>query len=433
MARSTAAAPLTALSLRNIKAPATGREDHADGATPGLCLRVTANDVRTWTLRMRDGAGELRRITLGPVTDKQGLAWARKQAEAMRQDVRHNRRDPKRERAEAIKAAHDKAERDRLTLGVLVADWRRLKLRDRTPRYAAEAERAIRYAFGKQWDKPAAELDRKAVARVLAGCKPVMAGRTAAYGRACFQWAIKRELLASDPFTGHDVAAVVQRDRVLDDGELAEVWQASEADTGLHGPIVRLLILTGQRKEEVACMAWEELSPDLATWTIPGERTKNGAAQIVPLSALAQAQLPATRGKGLVFPGEGVRRVPAAPQPGFQAWSKGKARLDTHIEKARAAAASEAGTDAASLPAWRLHDLRRTCATGLQRLGIRMEVTEAVLNHVSGSRGGIVGIYQRHHWQDEKRAALDAWARHVAWLLSGQDDAGNVVVLVRAA
>ena len=386
----------------------------SDGATPGLCLRVTANDVRTWTLRMRDGGGELRRITLGPVNAQQGLAWARKQAESMRQDVRHNRRNPTAERAAAVKAKHDKAERDRLTLGVLVADWRRLKLRDRTASYAAEAERAIRYAFGKQWDKPAADLDRKAVARVLAACKPVMAGRTAAYGRACFQWAIKRELLASDPFTGHDVAAVVQRDRVLDDSELAEVWRASEDDTGLHGPIVRLLILTGQRKEEVAGMAWSEVSPDLATWTIPGGRTKNGAAQIVPLSALAQAQLPATRGKGLVFPGEGVRLDPDAPQPGFQGWSKGKARLDAHIEKARAAAATKAGSDAVPLDGWRLHDLRRTCATGLQRLGVRLEVTEAVLNHVSGSRAGIVGIYQRHHWTDEKRAALDLWAQHVA-------------------
>src|SRR4051812_10354959 len=108
---------------------------------------------------MRDSAGELRRFSLGAQNDAQGLAWARKQAEAMRQDVRHNRRDPKRERAEAIKAAHAKAERDRLTLSVLVADWRKLKLQDRTPRYRAEAERALHHAFGVQWSSPAVDLD----------------------------------------------------------------------------------------------------------------------------------------------------------------------------------------------------------------------------------------------------------------------------------
>lgn len=163
-------------------------------------------------------------------------------------------------------------------------------------------------------------------------------------------------------------------------------------------------------------MNWTELSLDLTTWTILGERTKNGQPSIVPLSALAQAQLPATHGKELVFPGQGAKHAQ------YQGWSNGTERLAARINKGRAKAGQ------APMPGWRLHDLRRTLATGLQRLGVRLEVTEAVLNHTSGSRAGIVGIYQRHTWADEKRQALDAWAQHVARVVAGKPaDTGNVV------
>ena len=412
MARSTTAPALTAVTIKNLKAPLTGRLDVPDGGMPGLCLRVTANDVRTWTLRMRDSAGKLRRIALGPVNAQQGLAWARKHAEAMRQDVRHNRRDPKRERAEAIKEAEAKADRDKLTLGVLVANWGKARVdnKNRKPGYVAEAQRALQYAFPKAWDRPAADLTVEAVAGVLAKAKPAIAARTMSYGRACYQWAMnpRNVRITFDPFSGHEVAAVVKRERVLDDAELAEVWQASAAETGVFGSITRLLILTGQRREEVAAMGWSEVAPDLATWTVPGKRTKNGALHIVPLSDLARGQLPA-RGEGPVFKGEADREGAT-----FSGWSRAKDRLDARITKTRAAAAEKAGGEPAPFPAWRLHDLRRTCATGLQRLGVRLEVTEAVLNHVSGSNAGIVDIYQRHHWTDEKRAALDLWAQHVA-------------------
>jgi integrase len=94
---------------------------------------------------------------------------------------------------------------------------------------------------------------------------------------------------------------------------------------------------------------------------------------------------------------------------GFSGWNGDtKRKLDEHIAGA-----------GPSLPHWTIHDLRRTFATGLQRLGIRLEVTEAILNHVSGSRGGVTGIYQRHDWATEKRAALDAWAAHVVSIVGG--------------
>ena len=313
--------------------------------------------------------------------------------------------------AEAERAA---AARERLTLGVLVETWRDLHLTQRRERYAGEAVRALQYAFGRHWDNPAESLDRAAIVRTLdamarAG-KLSIASRTAAYGRACYQWAIKRGTLSANPFAALPaIGAKPKRERVLTDDELAAIWRAASAMAPPFGPIIRLLILTGQRREEVTGMRWDELSDDLTTWTIAASRAKNGAVHHVPLAEPAREILRALPREGeLVLPGD----RPRAP---FSGWSKAKARLD----------ARSGVTD------WVLHDLRRTMATGLQRLGARLEVTEAVLNHIAGSRAGIVGIYQRYDWASEKRAALDAWAAHVMSIAEGRSAAANVVPLAR--
>jgi integrase len=170
---------------------------------------------------------------------------------------------------------------------------------------------------------------------------------------------------------------------------------------GPFNGIVRLLILTGQRREEVAGMTWAELSGDFSTWTIPASRAKNGATHIVPLSAQAQDLL------------RNVPRFGELVLGPFNSWAKAKAALDV---KSR-------------VTEWRLHDLRRTAATGLQRLGVRLEVTEQVLNHVSGSRAGIVGVYQRHDFANEKRAALEAWGSHVEAIVEGRTPESNVLKL----
>jgi hypothetical protein len=125
--------------------------------------------------------------------------------------------------------------------------------------------------------------------------------------------------------------------------------------------------------------------------------------------------------------------LPGAAGTPFAGWSKAKRALDKAIRDTRAKGAAITGTSLARLVPWNVHDLRRTVATGLQRLGVRLEVTEAVLNHISGSRGGIAGVYQRHDWAAEKRAALDAWAAHVAAIVKGQASSGNVVVLRQQA
>jgi integrase len=125
--------------------------------------------------------------------------------------------------------------------------------------------------------------------------------------------------------------------------------------------------------------------------------------------------------------------LPGAVGTPFAGWSKAKRALDKAIRDTRAKGAAITGTSPARLVPWNVHDLRRTVATGLQRLGVRLEVTEAVLNHISGSRGGIAGVYQRHDWASEKRAALDAWAAHVRSVAEGSNVGPNVVTLARPA
>jgi integrase len=231
----------------------------------------------------------------------------------------------------------------------------------------------------------------------------VMAAQTAAYGKATFGWALRRGSVASNPFINLPVAPTTKRERVLSDDELASLWRATSGES--FNGIVRLLILSGQRRDEVAGMTWAELSGDLSTWTIPASRAKNGAIHIVPLSEPAQELLRSLpKFDGLVFPG--LRGA-------FNGWSKAKAALDAR----------------SGVTNWRLHDLRRTMATGLQRLGVRLEVTEQVLNHIAGSRAGIVGVYQRHDFAAEKRAALEAWGEHVMAIVEGKGAANNVISL----
>jgi integrase len=314
-----------------------------------------------------------------------------------------------------VRAAKAKAEQDALTLRVLIDQWETTHLSKKRVGYKLEATRALRFAFKAKLDEPAAGLEAGTVKRIVNAIaddgKLATARLTAAYGRACYGWAIERDLQESNPFALVSLDAPPSRERVLTDTELGAIWQAT-ASPGSYNAIVRLLVLTGQRREEVTGMTWDEIAPDLSTWIIPASRAKNGVAHLVPLSTQAQAILRAARRvereaanksdePELVFPGQ---RGP------FNGFSKAKAALD----------------DNSGVRGWRLHDLRRTMATGLQKHGVRLEVTEAVLNHVSGSRAGIVGIYQRHDYAAEKRAALTAWGEQVAAIVEARGARDNV-------
>ena len=420
-----------------------GRKDRLvfDDAQRGLAVRVTASGGRTY-LCQYTLHGHKWRVPLGACSAV-ALSKAREAAAAVMGDVAKGR-NPAADRKDAEAAERARRARDRLTLRVLIEDWNRLHLANRRPRYAEEAVRALHHAFANQLGDAAEDLDRAAIVRALDTLtrrrarknmdaeKPkgvAMSGRTAAYGRAAFAWAVKRGMVQSNPFAELPVVkSAAKRERVLSDNEIAEIWRACGDAPSPYSAIIRLLILTGQRRGEVAGMAWGEISDDLATWTIPGERTKNGAVRTVPLSEpardLLRALLPADRASDrLALPG-------AAGTP-FAGWSKAKVALDKAVRDARAKFAAATGSRPAQLAPWSVHDLRRTVATGLQRLGVRLEVTEAVLNHISGSRGGIAGIYQRHDWAAEKRAALDAWSTHVLRCVAGRIAGNNIVALPR--
>ena len=224
--------------------------------------------------------------------------------------------------------------------------------------------------------------------------------------RRLFRWAVSRGDIERSPMEGMETPpAVKPRDRWLSDEELGRIWIQAPKTHHCFGPIVRLLVVTGQRREEVSSLSWQELDRRERLWTLPGDRTKNGEPNRIPLNDLALAILDELAGSD-AWPRHG--RLFATSRGGaFTGYDKGKKKLDRLV--------SEDGGE--PVPNWRLHDLRRTLATGFQRLGVRFEVTEAVLNHVGGSRAGVAGIYQRHDWKDEKREALALWNDHVSSII----------------
>jgi integrase len=409
---------LTQRRIETLECPAERRDMMVfDDDQPGLGVRVTAGGGRSF-LAQYTLAGAKRRIPLGSCSAI-SLAKAREAVRAILGDVAKGR-DPAGERKEAAAETKRKAAHLALSLDTLLKQWESIHLADKRQSYAAEAVRAVRFSFEKQLQAPAADLDRIAVVRVLDTLakqgKAAMAARTAAYGRACYQWAVKRGSITNNPFSNLPLAAVEKRERVLTDDELRAVW-FSTGDAGAFNLIVRMLILTGQRRAEVAEMTWDEISPDLTTWTIAADRAKNKTAHVVPLPPRVQAILAAvTRRKNVdpksnqpefVFPGQSGR---------FNGFGKSKAALDK----------------SSGVGDWRLHDLRRTMATGLQKLGVRLEVTEKLLNHISGSQAGIVGVYQRHDFATEKKAALEAWGELVAAIVEKRAAVGNVTPLKTA-
>lgn len=237
---------------------------------------------------------------------------------------------------------------------------------------------------------------------------------------AFFTWTITEGLLEFNPVTGTAKADEGgPRERVLTEAELVEVWVAL-SNSHPYSDIVRLLILTGQRRQEIGALRWDEIDFDRNVIVLPPQRTKNNRQHELPLSPQASAVLKSRKAKGLAQ----SRAIPISGKPqgamvfgngkvGFSGWTEWKARLDAGI----AAQRKEAGAKA--MPPWRLHDLRRTAATMMaEKLGILPHIIEAVLNHVSGAKSGIAGVYNRATYADEMRTALCKWADYVEGLVA---------------
>jgi integrase len=231
---------------------------------------------------------------------------------------------------------------------------------------------------------------------------PVMARNVLSYFSAFYTWALPRlDRLPGNPCRDAGRPPKPKaRERVLSDAEIGALWHVLEEEGEPFGPAIKLLLLTGQRRNEVFEAERSEFDLAKKLWTVPASRAKNGVAHLVPMPPAVLEVVKTLNGHD-----RGVKLIPARGNwnAGPSGFSKAMSRIRLKLE----------GRIGEPVPHWTLHDLRRTMATGLQRLGVRLEVTEAVLNHLSGARSGIVGVYQRHHYYDEKRLALDAWSREV--------------------
>ena len=384
-----------------------------DDDLSGFGLRLRAGGKRTWIVQYRVGRKQ-RRLTLGNMTTLDADK-ARRAAKDRLAEIQLGG-DPQSDRL------HERALAERTLRGIVekYLEARQPNVRERT---YAEIKRHLMPSAGgpPYWrgllDRPVHEIRRAEISlertKIEKASGPVAANRARSSLSALFAWAMREGLVDLNPVTGTNKNEESARDRVLTDKELLEVWNGCRDDD--YGRIVRLLIQTGQRRQEVAGINDAELDLPGRMWTLPPDRTKNRRPHEVPIADGARAILESTprrEGRALYFgDGEGP----------FSGWSGAKEALDARIAAARIRA------NQPKMAPWVLHDIRRSVATGMADIGIAPHVIEAVLNHASGHKGGIAGVYNRASYRAEKKQALERWALHVESLLAGE--ASNVVAL----
>ncbi|WP_303810166.1 site-specific integrase [Sandarakinorhabdus limnophila] len=419
---------LTAKQVENVKPNPDKVLEIADGE--GLYLVVQRSGTKSWAFRYRFG-GKGYNMTLG--REKQmTLKEARAVADEAREKVLRGVNPLTEQRA----AKQDKANADadrRNKLDKLVREYHR---RDLAKLKSGEQvkgflERVVLNPWEVKGIKHEGWADRDIydiakrdirdlVRRIEDSGRLTTANRVLAHLHAFLNWCVAEDIIAANPATGiQTMLDEKPRDRVLSDVEIKLFWLACEAVGQPFGPLFKMLLLTGQRRGEVAGMTQSEINGSV--WHLDSKRTKNARAHDVPLSSAALAVLESVdvvlspRNDRYIFTTTGKTQV-----SGF---SKSHAAVHGKMVEI---AEQDAGEDVPiEIKPWRLHDLRRTCATGLASLRIPVRVTEAVLNHVSGTAGGIVSVYQRHDYADEKREALEAWGNYVMRLVQGGAD--NVV------
>jgi integrase len=369
------------LTARGIEALQAGekRREIPDDLLMGLYLIVqpgTGN--KAWAVRCRQN-GRPRKITIGryPVY---GLADAREVAGRILRGVSEGR-DPARPSAGTVDD----------TAAQFLERYARRKYRPSTLRDCIRALDRARAAWrGRRLDSITKADVRELVESIGA---PTSSNQTLKVIKRMLNWAVAEDFLKASPLNGLGKPHPEQsRERILTDDELRRVWKAADAAGYIFGDFVKLAILTGQRSGEILGMRRDELHGD--TWILPSERVKNKKAHLVPLSRQAAAIIEA---------------APRISDEHVFSYAQQPARRSNPAKRAMDRASSVSG--------WTTHDLRRTCASGLARLGVSIAVIEQVLNHRGGSLAGVAGVYIRHQFEKEKRAALQQWANHVERLV----------------
>jgi integrase len=383
----------------------TNKDDvvYWDDDLPGFGVRLRG-DHKAYLIQFRVGSRRLqRRLSLGD-TRKIKLEDARKAARKRFAEAQLGN-DPaaERERERAKRAAK------RHTLGAVAERYLDVK-RDRLRPSSYRASQLYLITHWAPLHGHTLDTIRRAdVAAVLQEIVkergPVTAGRARANLAACFGWAIREGLVDSNPVVGTNDPAdgVRHRERVLSEAELATIWRACQEDA--FGRIVRLLMLTGTRRAEIGDLKWSEIDLDHGIVTIPGERTKNHRPLILTLPPLALdilRSVPRRDGSDHVFGN------------GFTAWSASTAALKKRVGK---------------LPPWTLHDIRRSVATHMAEIGIQPHIIEAILNHISGHKRGVAGIYNLASYRGEVAAALLRWSEHLTATIAGRK---SKIVPIRA-
>jgi integrase len=362
---------------------------HWDDDLAGFGLRVRKGGSRVWIYRYRIGRKQFV-MTLGDARAVP-LPVARANAADCQARVRLGRNPAAEKKAARIET--------NVVVGPLVDQYLDARAEKWRPNSSREVRRHLLNYARPLHGLPVSSLSLRVISDLLTTVKKksgsVTSNRLRASLAAFLGWIIRTGIRLPD---GNSAAlaerfAEKSRSRVLSDAEIKAIWR--HLDNSDHDTIVRLLLLTGQRAAEIGGLLWDEVQGNQIVLT--GERTKNKRAHIVPLSEPAQALLNRLKivGRNRVFGRDDSN--------GFRGWSIAKQRLDQRIAK----------TNGGPLADWVVHDLRRTVATKMAELGVQPHIIEAVLNHVSGYRAGVAGIYNRASYAPEKREALDRWARHV--------------------
>ncbi len=363
-----------------------------DAASPGFGLKVTPKGRKVFIVLYRTGGAgsKMRKYTIGPygrVTLHQARVAAQKVFAAKLEG-----RDP----------AAEKRESKRRVVADLVGDLLEsfIALRLSQNRSGAEIARVLRREVGTPWaGRSIHSIGKRDIVEVVSAIvqrgAPSAANKTLKSLKTFLRWCVGRAVLDQSPAEGVPLPTKeVARDRVLTDAELSDVIHAARRIGDPYGAIVELLALTGQRREEVASLAWEELDLAQQVWTIPKSRTKNGKAHVVHLSRQSLAVVHGADRLGpFLFTLLGTKP--------FQDFTRAKRRLD----------------QLSGVTGWRLHDLRRTCVSGMARLGVAPHVADKFLNHQAGTISGVAAVYQRHEFLAERRAALDLWGAHILRLV----------------
>ena len=379
--------------IRRLKLGA-GEKDriHWDPEMPGFGVRLRSTkstylvQYRFQKASQRESLGDVRKLT---------LEEARKVARQFfaKLELGLDPRDEKRKAEEAAAAAKQ-------TFKTVVDLYLKAKGNKMRPSTYKAADVYFNVKWAALHRKPIATIDRKLVAeqlrRIVDEHGPTSAARARSNLSALFTWAMKEGMVAANPVAGtnNPIEGKQGRDRVLTDDEIRIVWRHCLDDD--FGRIVRLLLLTACRRDEIGWLRWPEVDLQVGRLLLPAERTKPGRALELPLTATARAVLetsPRRLGRDFVYGGRGG---------GFGAWSWCMLALHGRMTAAEGRA----------MPHWTLHDLRRTVRTGMSKLGVKPHVAELVLNHVA-HRSGVVGIYDHHDYQPEITEALTKWEQHL--------------------